>query len=69
MECNSGSNRESDFKSAERIAQGWFETTSTITPELYDMKSCYQLIVNNEMQETFLTVEKRLSKSKENVSE
>ena len=27
-----------NFKSAERVAQGQFEITSTITPELYDTK-------------------------------
>ena len=46
MEYNSGSNRASDFKSAERVARGWFEITSTITPELYDTKSYYQLIAS-----------------------
>ena len=46
MEYNSGSNRASDFKSAERVARGRFEITSTITPELYDTKSYYQLIVS-----------------------
>ena len=45
MEYNSGSNRASNFKSAERIAQGRFKITSLITPELYDTKSYYQLIV------------------------
>ena len=45
MEHNSGSNRASNFKSAERVARGRFETTSPITPELYDTKSYYQLIV------------------------
>ena len=45
MEYNSGSNRASNFKSAERVARGRFETTSPITPELYDTKSYYQLIV------------------------
>ena len=34
------------FKLAERVEQGWFEITSTITPELYDTKSSYQLIVS-----------------------
>ena len=43
MEYNSGSNRASDFKSVERVARGRFEITSTITPELYDTKSYYQL--------------------------
>ena len=46
MDYNSGSNRASNFKSAERAAQGRFEITSTITPELYDTKSYYQLIVS-----------------------
>ena len=32
MEYNSGSNRASNFKSAEHEAQGRFEITSTITP-------------------------------------
>ena len=45
MEYNSGSNRTTNFKSAERVAQGRFEITSLITPKLYDMKSYYQLIV------------------------
>ena len=45
MEYNSGSNRASNFKSAERVARGRFEITSPITPELYDTKSYYQLIV------------------------
>ena len=45
MEYNSGSNRASNFKSAERAARGQFEITSTITPDLYDPKSYYQLIV------------------------
>ena len=35
----------SNFKSAERVARGGFEITSLITPELYDTKSYYQLIV------------------------
>ena len=47
MEYNLGSNRASNFKSAECAAQGRFEVTSTITPELYDTKSSYyQLIVS-----------------------
>ena len=37
MEYNLGSNRASNFKSAERAARGRFEVTSTITPELYDI--------------------------------
>jgi len=45
VEYNSGSNRASDFKSAERVARGRFEITSTITSELYDTKSYYHLIV------------------------
>ena len=44
MEYYSGSNRESDFESAERVVRGWFEVASTITPKLYDTKSYYQLI-------------------------
>ena len=40
MEYNSGSNLASDFKSAKRKV----EITSTITLELYDTKSSYQLI-------------------------
>ena len=40
MEYNSGSNRASNFN-----ARGRFEITSLITPELYDTKSYYQLIV------------------------
>ena len=46
MEYNLGSNRASNFKSAERAARGRFKVTSTITPELYDTKSYYQLIVS-----------------------
>ena len=42
MEYNLGSNRASNFK----CARGRFEVTSTITPELYDTKSYYQLIVS-----------------------
>ena len=45
MEYNSGSNRASNFKSAKRAARSRFEITSTITPELYDTNSYYQLIV------------------------
>ena len=45
MEYNSGSNRASNFKSAEHVARGRFEITSLITPELYDTKSYYHLIV------------------------
>ena len=44
MEYYSGSNQESDFEWAERVARGWFEVASTITPKLYDTKSYYQLI-------------------------
>ena len=62
MEYNSGSNQASDFK---------FEITSTITPELYDTKSYYQLIVSITKCEKLFksTVEKTRSKSKENISE
>ena len=45
MSYNSGSNRASNFKSAKRVARGRFEITNRITPELYDTKSYYQLIV------------------------
>ena len=57
MEYNTGSNRASDL--------------STITPELYDMKSYYQLNVSITKREKLskTTVEKRQSKSKENISE
>ena len=41
MEYNSGSNRASNFK----YVLGRFEITSLITPELYNTKSYYQLIV------------------------
>ena len=40
-EYNSGSNRASNFKSAERVARGRFEITSPITPELYSTQSYY----------------------------
>ena len=68
MEYNSGSNYWAcDFKSAECV----FEITSMITPELYVMKSHYLLIVSITKCEKLLksTVEKRLSKSKQNISE
>ena len=55
MEYNSESNWASDFKSAEGVARSYFQITSTITPELYDTKSCYQFIVSNKMQETLET--------------
>ena len=45
MEYNLGSNRASDFKSAESAVQGWFEIMSTITPELYNTKTYYQLLI------------------------
>ena len=71
VEYNSGSNRASDFKSAERVAQGLFEITSAITPELYVAKSYYQLIVSiKKCKKLFKSmVQKRQSKSKENISE
>ena len=71
MEYNSGSNRASDFKSAERAARGLFEITSTITPQLYDTKSYYELIVSITKYEKLFksAVEERLSKSKENIPE
>ena len=47
MEYNSGSQYQAcNFKLAEHIAWGWFEITSMTTPELYDMKSNYQLILS-----------------------
>ena len=46
VEYNSGSNWASNFKSAECIARERFEIMSIITPELYDMKSSYQLIIS-----------------------
>ena len=46
MEYNSRSNRASNFKSAKRAARGRFEISSTITPELYNTKSYYQLILS-----------------------
>ena len=46
MEYNSKSNWASDFKSAEGGALSYFQITSTITPELYDTKSCYHLIMS-----------------------
>ena len=73
MEFNSGSNRPSDFKSFERVARGRFEFTSTIIriPELHNTKSYYQLIVSiTKCAKLSLSmVEKRLPRSKENVSE
>ena len=36
---NLGSNRASNFKLADHMVRGWFQITSTITPELYDTKS------------------------------
>ena len=58
---NSGSYRASDFKSDERVARGLFEITSTNTPELFDTKSYYRLIVS------MTKCEKK--KFKENISE
>ena len=71
MEYNSASNWVSDFKSAERVARGSFQITSTINPELYDAKYFYQLIVSMAKCEKLFksTVEKRQSKSKEKMSE
>ena len=40
MDYNPGSNRESNFKRELKFI------TNPITPELYDAKSCYQLIVS-----------------------
>ena len=46
-----------------------FEITSSITPELYDSKSYYRLIVLITKCEKLFkeTIEKRLSTSKENI--
>ena len=44
--AHSGSYRASDFKSDERVARDRFEITSTNTPELYDTRSYYQLILS-----------------------
>ena len=62
MEYNSGSNRASDLI---------MKFTSMITPELHNTKSYYQLIVSITKYEKLCksTVGKRLSKSKENISE
>ena len=45
MEYNSGSNRASNFKSAEREARGRFEITSTIT--LWIVRHEVQLLINH----------------------
>ena len=45
VEYNSGSNRASNFKSAEREARGRFEITSTITPWL--VRHEVQLLINH----------------------
>ena len=45
MEYNSGSNRASNFNSAEREARGRFEITSTITPSL--VRHEVQLLINH----------------------
>ena len=44
MEYNSGSNRASNFKLAERVVWGCFEIMSPIIPELYDTKFNFLLI-------------------------
>ena len=71
MKYNSGSNRASNFKSAECVAWGWFEIMSTIIPELYDTQSYYQLIVSITKWEKLFqsAVEERLSKLEENIPE
>jgi len=48
VEYNLGSNRASNFKSAERAVRGRFEVTSTITPEVLLPINC----LNNKMHET-----------------
>ena len=45
-------------KSAEHAERGRFEIKSTITPELYDTKSYYQLIVTITKSERNITVDK-----------
>ena len=45
-------------RSAERAARSRFEIKSTITPELYDTKSYYQLIVTITKYERNITVDK-----------
>ena len=52
MECNSGSNLTSNYRSDERVAQGRFGLTSTITPELHNTSPIPINCVNNKMQET-----------------
>ena len=52
MEDNSGSNRASNFKSADHIVRGRFEITSMATPEFYDMKSNLPINrISNKMRE------------------
>ena len=46
MISNSSWTEWGNFKLAERVAGGGFEMMSMIFPELYDMKSDYQLIVS-----------------------
>ena len=60
----------SGVQSKEQLGE-WFEIMSTITPELYDTKSYYQLIVSiTKCEKLFKSaVEERLSKSKENIPE
>ena len=69
VEYNSGSNWESDFKSAKCIVWGWFEITSMITPELYDTRSYYKLIMSvtkcKKLPKSM--VEKRQSQSMVNI--
>ena len=45
-------------KSAECAERGRFEIKSTVTPELYDTKSYYQLIVTITKYERNITVDK-----------
>ena len=53
MEYNTGSNRASNFKSAERAARGRFEITSTITPCIVRHEVLLPInCVNNKMHET-----------------
>ena len=70
MEYNSGSNWANDSKSARVRSARMIGMSITITPAFYDKKSYYQLIVSITKCEKISksTVEKRLSKSKENKS-
>ena len=59
-----------EWSTVQGVIRRVISITSTISPELYDTKSYYQLIVSITKREKLFksTVEKRLSKSKENMS-